>query len=155
MKGKVSRGEYVEDPYERKGKVSRGGDVEDPMREQIEDPGRRGRGSNERTGRGSRGGEVVDPMREQAGDSMREQEGDSMRRQAEDLGKDRKKIPGMTGKRTNRGFSRGQVEHPRGGQEGNGNAECGGRDGSKCIPFASPNTPDASPPPSPPYQIYI
>ncbi len=73
------------------------------MRGQVEDPGRRCRGSNERTGKGSRGGEVVDPMRGQAGDSMREQAGDSMRRKAQDLGKDRKKIPGMTGRRCREG----------------------------------------------------
>ncbi len=43
--GKVSSGGDVEDPYERTGKVSRGRDVEDPMRGQVEDPGRRCRGS--------------------------------------------------------------------------------------------------------------
>ncbi len=49
----------------------------------------------ERTGKVSIGGDVEDPMRGQAGDSMR--------RQAEDLGKDRKRIPGMTGRRCREG----------------------------------------------------
>ncbi len=65
------------------------------MRGQVEDPGRRCRGSTERTGKGSRGGEVEDPMREQVEDSMR--------RQAEDLVKDRKRIPRMTGRSSREG----------------------------------------------------
>ncbi len=40
----------------------------DPVRGKVENPGRRGRGSNERSGKVFRGGDVEDPMRGQLED---------------------------------------------------------------------------------------